>query len=144
MSYDTLLARLNKPRRAALRAGVTRAHRAHCPACQADGSGSPALSFAESETGGVLITCFAGGCTLFEVAGAAGVDPSELFPPRESSSRGNGGPGAWASAAALADAVADAAADVTTGGVDAYLRLASAVERFRAAARQAMRQGVAK
>lgn len=143
MSYDTLLSRLHKPRRAAPRRGALRAHRACCPVCQADGSGNPALSVAESDAGGVLLYCFKG-CGALDVIAAAGMQPSYLCPENESSARGNGGPSAWASAAALADAVADAAADVVAGGgIDAYAALASATARFRAAARRAMKTGVA-
>lgn len=142
MSYDTLLSKVHKPRRAATRAGALRAHRAHCPCCQAEGSDNPALSIAESDAGGVLIYCYKG-CGALDVIAAAGMQPSDLYPENESSARGNGGPSAWAAAAALADAVADAAADVVAGGIDAYAALTGAVARFRAAARQAMKAGVA-
>lgn len=139
MSYDALLSRLHKPRRAALRDGVTRAHRAHCPACQTDGSANPALSVAESGGGGVLIWCFKG-CGALDVIAALGMEAADLYPDHKSTGGGNGGPSAWASAAALADAVADAAADVLAGGgMDAFGTLASAVAQFRAAARAAMR-----
>lgn len=141
MSYDTLLSRLNKPRRAALRAGTVRAHRSHCPCCQADGGGNPALSVAESDGGGVLVYCFKG-CGAIDVIAALSIDAADLYPDHGSSAGSNGGPNAWASAAALADAVADAAADVLAGGgIDEYAALASAVARFRAAARAAMRGG---
>jgi hypothetical protein len=42
----------------------------------------------------------------------------------------------------LADAINDAAARVTAGDIDAYLTLGDAVQRFKAAARDAMRAGV--
>lgn len=141
--YDILLSRLHKPRRAAPRGGAVRAHRAHCPCCQADGDSNPSLSVAESDTGGMLIYCFKG-CGALDVIAALGLEAADLYPDHESSSGGNGGPSAWASAAALADAVADAAADVLAGGgIDQYAALAGAVARFRAAARAAMRGGLA-
>lgn len=139
MSYDTLLARLHKPRHVAPRGGAVRAHRACCPCCQADGSGNPALSVAESDAGGILIYCFKG-CAALDVIATLGLEAADLFAADESSSGGNGGRGAWASAAALADAVADAAADVLAGGgIEEYSALTGAVARFRVAARAAMR-----
>ncbi len=144
---DIILLRLSGVRKAPARAGIAQAYRACCPAHQGEGpkpGRSPSLSVAESENGAVLLHCFAG-CTADEIARAVGIELAELFP--DSSSGGGsgipGGPAGWASAAALADAVADAAAGVTAGSIEAYAELASAVARFRAAARQAMRKGAA-
>lgn len=144
---DIILPRLAGVRKAPARAGIARAYRACCPACQPEGpkpGRDPSLSAAETEAGGVLLTCFKVGCSFNEITGSVGVDPSELFPDSGNGAGIPGGPAGWASAAALADAVADAAADVTAGSVEAYAELASAVARFRTAARQAMRKGVAK
>lgn len=139
MSYDTLLARLHKPRRAALRAGVTRAHRAHCPACQADGGGSPALSVAEGDGGGVLLYCFKG-CPVSDVLGAVGMSHEDLFPSSDSQAKGNeDGIGAWVSAAALADLIEYAAGSVVVGQTGGYIMLKIAVKHFHAVAREAMR-----
>lgn len=144
---DIILPRLAGVRKAPCRAGIVRSYRACCPAHQPEGpkpGRSPSLSVSLSESGGVLLTCHRG-CSFLEITGAAGVDPAELMPDNH---RGGGpgipgGPAGWASAAALADAVADAAADVTAGSIEAYAELASAVARFRTAARQAMRKGAA-
>lgn len=147
-AYDNLLIRLHGGvRPAPARAGCTRAHRALCPAHQGDGrtkGRSPSLSVAETAEGAVLLHCHAG-CSAADVAAAAGLDLADLFPPMprggagHHSTRGNGGPGAWAAAAALADAIDDAAARVTAGDVDAYIALGDAVQRFKTAARAAMR-----
>jgi hypothetical protein len=142
---DIILPRLSGVRKAPARTGIVQAYRACCPAHQPEGpkpGRSPALSVAETEAGGVLLHCFAG-CSADEIAGAAGVELTDLFPGSSGGGGGiPGGPAGWASAAALADAVADAAAEVTVGDMDAFAVLASAVERFRVAARAAMRKGV--
>lgn len=138
---DTIISRLAGVRKAPVRAGIVQAYRACCPAHQPEGpkpGRTPALSVAETEAGGVLLHCFAG-CTADAIAGAVGIDLSDLMPGGGSGPGIPGGPAGWASAAALADAVADAAAEVTAGNIDAYAALTSAVARFRAAARQAMR-----
>ena len=53
---------------------------AKCPAHQ---DKRPSLSIREAESGAVLVKCWTG-CTVAEIAGAVGLDVSELFPPRES------------------------------------------------------------
>lgn len=140
---DNILPRLAGVRKATARAGVTQSFRACCPAHQPEGPKPGhrlSLSVAESLSGGVLLKCFAE-CSLDEITGALGVRPEDLMPDGGNGPGIPGGPAGWASAAALADAVADAAADVSVGKADAYFALVSAVERFRAAARQAMRKG---
>lgn len=137
---DIILPRLSGVRKAPARAGIVQAYRACCPAHQPEGprpGRSPALSVAWSESGGVLLHCFAG-CSVDEIAGAAGVELTDLFPDGGNGPGIPGGPAGWASVAALADAVADAAADVTVGSADAYFALTGAVARFRVAVRQAM------
>jgi hypothetical protein len=148
-AYDTLLSRLTGVRPAPARAGCTRANRALCPSHQNDGrtkGRSPSLSLAETDAGAVLVHCHAG-CSASDVAAAAGLDLADLFLPRvgavqHEGTRGNGGVAAWASAAAIADEINDAAARVTAGDIDAYIELGDAVQRFKAAARDAMRAGV--
>lgn len=49
--------------------------------CPAHDDRSPSMTVRECEDGRVLVHCFAG-CSVFEIAGAAGVDLSELFPPK--------------------------------------------------------------
>lgn len=140
---DRILPKLTGVRKAPARAGTTRAYRAFCPVHQPDGKKPgryPALSAALSVSGGVLFNCYKG-CTFNEICDALGERPEDLMPDGGNGPGIPGGPSGWASAAALADAVADAAADVTVGNVDAYAVLASAVERFRAAARAAIRGG---
>jgi len=60
--------------------------RARCPAHQSDKSRSRTLSICESDTGGVLIHCFAG-CAYDAVLDAVGLQPSDLYPKDESIER---------------------------------------------------------
>ena len=50
--------------------------------CPAHADKSPSLSIKETETGMVLMHCFAG-CSCDEIAGAIGLDLSDLFPPSD-------------------------------------------------------------
>ena len=52
--------------------------------CPVHGGGSGSLSLKECSDGKVLIKCFACGASPMEVAEAAGVSVSELFPPDSS------------------------------------------------------------
>jgi len=70
---DNLLSRLEGVKRTG--AGTWRAR------CPAHGSKSLSLAIREADTGAALLHCFAG-CTVHEVAGAVGLDLTDLFPPR--------------------------------------------------------------
>jgi len=50
--------------------------------CPAHADKGPSLSVRETTEGAVLVHCFAG-CTVGEIAGAVGLDLSDLFPPRQ-------------------------------------------------------------
>lgn len=78
MSADTLLAKLDKVKRA----GPDR-YQARCPAHNDKG---PSLAIRESESGAVLVHCFAG-CSVHEVLGAVGMEMVDLFPPQKSASQ---------------------------------------------------------
>lgn len=73
MSADKLLARLDRVKRTGPGRWVAR-----CPAHDDRG---PSLGIRELEDGRTLLHCFAG-CTAHEVVAAAGLELSDLFPPR--------------------------------------------------------------
>lgn len=50
--------------------------------CPAHDDKSPSLTISEKDDGRILIHCF-GGCSVYEVLGAVGLDMAALFPPRE-------------------------------------------------------------
>ncbi|HPG62281.1 MAG TPA: DNA primase [Casimicrobium sp.] len=50
--------------------------------CPAHKDKRPSLSIREADSGAVLVKCWTG-CTVAEIAGAVGLELSELFPPRE-------------------------------------------------------------
>lgn len=52
--------------------------------CPAHNDQSPSLAIRETADGTILLHCFAG-CSVHEICDAAGVDISELFPPRTAS-----------------------------------------------------------
>jgi hypothetical protein len=54
--------------------------------CPAHEDRTPSLSVRETPNGGVLLHCF-GGCSIYEVTAALGLDMSDLFPPNELSGR---------------------------------------------------------
>jgi hypothetical protein len=56
--------------------------------CPAHDDRNPSLSIAEGDNGAVLLKCFAG-CETAAVVAAMGLEMSDLFPPRDSHSRGN-------------------------------------------------------
>jgi hypothetical protein len=49
--------------------------------CPAHPDKSPSLSLSDTDSGTVLVHCFAG-CTVHEVVSAVGLELSDLFPPR--------------------------------------------------------------
>lgn len=149
--YDTIIGRLRGVRRAPARPGTTRAARALCPHHQSDQSDgprpgrtprTPSLSIAETDGGAILLHCHAG-CAVPEIAGAVGMDLHDLFPAGGGHrGPGNGGPGAWTAAAALADDVARLVTLYAVGGDVDILDVLDAVGRFKVAARSAMRAEV--
>jgi hypothetical protein len=54
--------------------------------CPAHEDKSPSLSVREKPDGSVLIHCF-GGCSIYEITAALGLDMSDLYPPSELSGR---------------------------------------------------------
>ena len=74
MSAETLLARLDMVRPNGKHKWMAR--------CPAHDDGRPSLSIRESESGKVLLWCFAG-CSAEDVARAAGLSLSDLFPDKE-------------------------------------------------------------
>lgn len=55
--------------------------------CPAHKDKRPSLSVRDADSGAVLVKCWTG-CTVAEIAGAVGLDVSELFPPRENPTDG--------------------------------------------------------
>lgn len=51
--------------------------------CPAHNDKSPSLAIRETEDGTILLHCFAG-CSVNEICDAAGLEISELFPPKQS------------------------------------------------------------
>lgn len=74
MSLENLLSRLDKVKRTGQGRYVAR--------CPAHADKNPTLSIRELTDGRVLVHCFAG-CSATEIVAAAGIDMSELFPPRD-------------------------------------------------------------
>ena len=77
MSLENILARLNK---------VKKSGKGYIACCPAHEDKSPSMVLKDDD-GTVLIHCFAG-CGIDEIMGAIGMDASELFPPKESHSKG--------------------------------------------------------
>ena len=73
MTAEILLSKLDKVKRT----GPNRWH-ARCPAHDDKG---PSLSIRETDSGSTLVHCFAG-CSVHEIVQAAGLELSDLFPPR--------------------------------------------------------------
>lgn len=73
MSADLLLSKLDGVRRTGQDRWLAR--------CPAHGDKNASLSIRETDTGATLVHCFAG-CSVHEVVGAAGLELSDLFPPR--------------------------------------------------------------
>jgi len=76
-NVDNLLSRLDK-----VRPTGQGTYQARCPAHDDRG---PSLTIRETDDGKVLIHCFSG-CSVYEVVGAIGLEISDLFPPRDSTS----------------------------------------------------------
>ncbi|MHB1188755.1 DNA primase [Thiobacillus sp.] len=74
MSADTLLSRLDGVKRTGQGRWMAR-----CPAHQ---DKRPSLSVRELDDGRVLVHCFSNGCSAHEIVSAAGLEISDLFPPR--------------------------------------------------------------
>lgn len=55
--------------------------------CPAHKDKRPSLSIREADSGAVLLKCWTG-CAVAEIAGAVGMELSELFPPREGFTEG--------------------------------------------------------
>ena len=75
---DLLLSRLDGIKRTGQGKYVAR--------CPAHGDKHPSLAIKELDDGAVLVHCFAG-CDTSEVVGAAGLELSDLFPPRNPDGR---------------------------------------------------------
>lgn len=75
MSVDTLLARLDRPRRTG-----RQSWRAPCPAH--GGTNRSALAIRELGDGRVLVHCHAHGCGAAEIVAAVGLELDDLFPER--------------------------------------------------------------
>ena len=75
MSADALLSRLNKVKTL----GPSR-WKACCPAHD---DRHPSLYITEKSCGTLLLHCLSNGCGALDVIAVVGLDPSELFPPKE-------------------------------------------------------------
>lgn len=76
---ELLLARLEKVRQ--------RHPGQYSACCPAHADKGPSLSVRETPDGSVLLHCFAG-CGFNEIVSAVGLQPQDLFPPRERPSKG--------------------------------------------------------
>lgn len=74
MTIETFLSKLQKVRK--------RAHGQWMALCPVHGEKTPSLSI-KDDNGTILIHCFGCGAGGVDVCGAVGVDPAELFPPRD-------------------------------------------------------------
>jgi len=77
---DVVLARLDRHK--------AKGHGQWIARCPAHDDRNPSLSIKEGENGAVLLKCFAG-CDIAAVVAAMGLELSDLFPPRDSASRGS-------------------------------------------------------
>jgi RecA-family ATPase len=77
---DVVLARLDRHK--------AKGHGQWIARCPAHDDRNPSLSIKEGENGAVLLKCFAG-CDTAAVVAAMGLELSDLFPPRDSASRGS-------------------------------------------------------
>jgi len=83
MTAEALLSRLQHVRKSG-----TGRWRAQCPAHSGGTGNRSALSIYETPDGAVLLRCHAFECAASEIAGAVGLDLSELFPPRATLEKG--------------------------------------------------------
>jgi len=145
---DLVLSRLPKPaRKAPARAGVARAFRAGCPACE--GHGMP-LSLAETQDGWLLLHCFAG-CSVGEVLAALGLSWDDVLPQQATAHmvKSNGGPTAWGALAAAVDGLRHCHARLLGAAqvgdaeqqMRAFLDAGEAMQKVQQMARRAMREG---
>lgn len=74
MTIETFLSKLHKVKK--------RGHGQWMALCPVHGEKTPSLSI-KDDNGTILIHCFGCGAGGVDVCGAVGVDPSELFPPRD-------------------------------------------------------------
>lgn len=74
MGADLLLSKLDKVRKTG-----PESYHARCPAHD---DREPSLSIRDTNSGMVLIHCFAG-CSPYDVVSAVGLEMSDLFPPRQ-------------------------------------------------------------
>lgn len=74
MSAADLLSRLSGVRKTGPHSWIAR--------CCAHNDKSPSLAVSESDDGTVLLHCFSG-CSVHEIVAAAGIELSDLFPPKE-------------------------------------------------------------
>jgi len=72
-NFETLLSRLSK---------VKGRNGNYVACCPAHGDRNPSMTIRETEDGKILMHCFAG-CSVAEIAGAVGMDLSDLFPPKQ-------------------------------------------------------------
>lgn len=71
---DNLLSHLSRVKRTGKESWIA--------CCPAHDDKSPSLTISEKDDGRILIHCF-GGCSVYEVLDAVGLDMAALFPPRE-------------------------------------------------------------
>lgn len=112
INYNILLSRLLGVRRAALRPGITEAHRACCPLCQAEGprpGRDPALSVAVAESGKLLAWCHKCQVDGDVILRHIGIQQSTKSTSQHAKAKPEPSPADWISAAAAADALEDAA-----------------------------------
>lgn len=150
INYNILLTRLTGVRRAALRPGITEAHRACCPLCQAEGprpGRDPALSVAVAETGKLLAWCHKCEKPGDEILRHIGIQQSASTRAKAKQPEHDPGPGCWISAAAAADALGMVVVQVINGSyhndqervLDAVCKVHQRLETFKSACRDAMR-----
>lgn len=146
--YEALLSRLLGVRRASLRAGLVKAHRACCPICQPEGprpGRDPALSVAQSDTGRLLAHCHKCETPGHEILRHVGIQQVAGTHTRAVLLEHD--PGCWISAVAAADALEAVVVQAINGNyhddqelvLDSVFKVHQRLEMFKAAARDAMR-----
>lgn len=78
MTYDDLLSRLDGVRRYGSERAIAR-----CPAHE---DRDPSMSIARGDDGRVLLHCF-GGCDVYEICSALGIELADLFPDKPSATK---------------------------------------------------------
>lgn len=143
-AYDNFLSRLTGVRHVPGGGGTARRARALCPHHQAEATPgrAPSLSIGETAAGAVLIHCHAG-CTVEEIAGAVGLQLTDLFPKRSEAPAAGGVGASWLPVAAIADQaymLCMALAARSEVHADAACEFARLGEAFRREARAAVRR----